>query len=695
MARDLVSVDPSQKLSLAQWQRYEQVGLAPELDLDELVLDWTNSGIGDLDAKGALTALNLDRTIEGGSTVTMTLKDPDLQLWAGGRSVDRVRGLSSAQRTALRKHPVEVDEGWEPLLGPDTVGRAVEVELDGVTFRLVKVRYSTTTGEAELTFEDRVVYWLKRKRGERHVDRATCTRAQFILSLLREIKARRYRFVCPELNVRQPIDASASTTRRHLLAVNALTAGATAAAAADPATRGGFSSGASFTIKGARATPDQKRNLDGVLTECAAQGASGDVMVATVCCVIQESVAKRLGYGDAAGPDSRGLFQQRSPWGSMDARLDPRRSTRMFLTGGAGGQPGWKQKNDPKLQRVPGGIESAVTRVQVSVGGYVQHQSEAKRIVSAWGGASTEGSAAGGGTYTKSYQFSRNSDEDSWTAIQRLAGEIGWRCFVVGNSVYYMSEQALYARRARYEVTPEDPAVLELAYDVDWGKPTSELTLTVALDRWGAPPGSVIVVDGFGPPDGRWLVSSVSRDYFAPTAEVTCVQPGKAKLEPANEQATRASNAVGADSSATEVDNGTIAGRVYNAAASISAKNLPYTWGGGHAHCGTPDGGTGRDPGPGYDCSGSVCAVLAAAGLGYRPGGPADTSGTIAASWGQPGEGRQFTVWANSGHVWMQLHVGHAWRFDTSPYGSGPRGPHLRTTPRPTAGFTPRHWPGC
>jgi hypothetical protein len=45
------------------------------------------------------------------------------------------------------------------------------------------------------------------------------------------------------------------------------------------------------------------------------------------------------------------------------------------------------------------------------------------------------------------------------------------------------------------------------------------------------------------PADGRWLVVSVSRDYFAPTATVTCRQPGKEKLEPASERATRAANA--------------------------------------------------------------------------------------------------------------------------------------------------------
>ena len=112
---------------------------------------------------------------------------------------------------------------------------------------------------------------------------------------------------------------------------------------------------------------------------------------------------------------------------------------------------------------------------------------------------------------------------------------------MVGNSLYYMSEEQLYGRRPRYAVGPDHDAVLDLSYDVDWGKPVSEASLQVTLARWGAPPGSVILLEGFGPPDGRWLVAGVSRDYFSPVAEVKLLQPAKALLEPAerNEQPHR------------------------------------------------------------------------------------------------------------------------------------------------------------
>jgi hypothetical protein len=65
--------------------RWEKVGLAPELDLDQLVLDWTDqTAFSDLDAKGAMVGLQMERTIEGASTVTMALRDPDGKLFAAG-----------------------------------------------------------------------------------------------------------------------------------------------------------------------------------------------------------------------------------------------------------------------------------------------------------------------------------------------------------------------------------------------------------------------------------------------------------------------------------------------------------------------------------------------------------------------------------------------------------------------------------
>jgi hypothetical protein len=121
MPRELVVDDPTRRVSAASWARYEQVGLDPDLDLDELVLNWTSSRIADLNARGAVVSINIERTIEGGSTVTLVLADPNGRLFKSGRTT---RPSRAAAERAYRVAPVAVDEGWEPILPPDVIGRA-------------------------------------------------------------------------------------------------------------------------------------------------------------------------------------------------------------------------------------------------------------------------------------------------------------------------------------------------------------------------------------------------------------------------------------------------------------------------------------------------------------------------------------------------------------------------------------------
>ena len=101
-------------------------------------------------------------------------------------------------------------------------------------------------------------------------------------------------------------------------------------------------------------------------------------------------------------------------------------------------------------------------------------------------------------------------------------------------------------------------------------------------------------------------------------------------------------------------------------AGNVIAKT-PYLWGGGH----------GSWAARGYDCSGSVSFALAGAGLLDSP----LTSGLLA-RWGAAGPGRWITIYANGGHVFMEV---AGLRFDTGGIrGSGTR---WQATGRSTAGF--------
>jgi len=102
---------------------------------------------------------------------------------------------------------------------------------------------------------------------------------------------------------------------------------------------------------------------------------------------------------------------------------------------------------------------------------------------------------------------------------------------------------------------------------------------------------------------------------------------------------------------------------------------FPYRWGGGH----------GSFIDDAYDCSGSVSYALAAAGMLGAPLASGDLAG-----WGEPGRGRWITVYANAGHVYMEV---GGLRFDTSGR-AGRRGSRWQNARRSARGFEARHWPG-
>ena len=111
----------------------------------------------------------------------------------------------------------------------------------------------------------------------------------------------------------------------------------------------------------------------------------------------------------------------------------------------------------------------------------------------------------------------------------------------------------------------------------------------------------------------------------------------------------------------------------------ISAANQiigkPYKWGGGH----------GRLFDSGYDCSGTVSYALIRAGLLGSP----LVSGSLA-HWGGRGKGRYVTIYANRGHVYMEV---AGLRLDTSSVGDpkGKSGVRWRPPIGKRVGFAVRH----
>lgn len=109
----------------------------------------------------------------------------------------------------------------------------------------------------------------------------------------------------------------------------------------------------------------------------------------------------------------------------------------------------------------------------------------------------------------------------------------------------------------------------------------------------------------------------------------------------------------------------------------ISAGNrictLPYRRGGGHA----------RFEDSAYDCSGTTSYILHAAGALNAP----SVSGAFR-SFGKGGKGKWITVYARSGHVFVEV---AGLRLDTGYSDSKSDGPRWSARSRPTKGYSVRH----
>ena len=97
----------------------------------------------------------------------------------------------------------------------------------------------------------------------------------------------------------------------------------------------------------------------------------------------------------------------------------------------------------------------------------------------------------------------------------------------------------------------------------------------------------------------------------------------------------------------------------------------PYRYGGGH----------GKWEDSAYDCSGSVSYALYGARLLKSP----MPSGSFE-SWAEPGKGEWVTIYANPGHMYMEV---AGLRFDTS--GRRKTGSRWQRDPRPTQSYRIRH----
>jgi hypothetical protein len=643
------------------------LSLAADTNLGAVVLDVAtkNLVLPGVSIGSRITDGAIDRTIESASTLTLTL-----------------------------------DDTRRDLLRSGVLSQQLDVELDGQWWRLTAV--SKAGNSLELTFEDRVVAYLRAHSGAKKASRSSMTRAEFILSLVRELKPP-VEFVCPELHTKQKVAISDSNQK--------VTSADRSAALGQ-----GLASGTKLTIKGSPATKEQLSNGERALDVANSLSCSNVVMIALIeACITESTMLNLPGYPHKPYDlDSRGILQVRDstgkPMGIDNRNIEQCVNaflTRGFFTNELGGGGAIKiAAKHPEA--TPGEIAQGCQGSAPAA--YSQWEKEATQWVAAYTGqpANTK-TKPGSGIYSQTsttatapFQFQRGGTngkrENSWACMQRLATDVGWRCFVVDGRVYYASETTLIAQKPELIISEDVLGVDAIDFNIDNGKTDSEATVSARASRWAVPQGSVVELYDCGPADGRWLVKDISRGVFDAEATITLKRVTVPLLEPATDPTSTGKVDPAQPFGTTPglaTKGGTPIARAYAAAQSLSAKGYPYVWGGGHAHAGTPDRGTGRDPGIGYDCSGLQGAMLAAAGMGFTTGQPVPGSGTFASSWGEPGEGQQFTLWASDVHVWSAFKEPQGWHhFGTGDWGSGNELLGFKPNMHPTDGFTPRHWKG-
>lgn len=599
--------------------------------LDDLRLDGRrlDAILGDvvLDAE-------IEATLEGASTVTVQVHDPE-------RRLIRSKVLTRASRLVI-------DDA-------------------SYTLRPVDRNGATTV----LTFEDTVVSRLKGIRTPKRAFRERTTRQQFIRSMIDDARPR-IPSVIPELAVRLPIEGEADVGERRDL---------------DTDRAPGFAPRAALFVRAGdgsrvRADHEQLRIGERVLAVAESLSAPYKARVALVEACMIESLMRNLTHGDGS---SVGVLQLIDTHGSVASRRDVERVANLFLTAGFTGRGGaiTLAKSNPSWSA---GRIAQTCQGSAHPARYDTAQSDAEAWVDAYDGGATRAGLDDAPGFAR-YEFTRGAPggpagEDTWSAAQRLVGEIGWRCWAWRGRVYVMSEEYLMRSRPWLRLDEDDDADVLLApldFQFDAGRRTAQIDTRVRAARWTVPPGAVVECGGIGIANGRYIVQSVRRQLSSTEADVVLVKPRPALPEPAPERSS-----ISTSVSSGDVDAAVAA--AYERAVEIDRRGFKYSYGGGH------------DPaitGP-YDCSGAVSAILKAAGV---IDAPVDT--VALGRLGRAGEGQYLTIYVKpfagrNGHTYAVFNMpgkGEQ-RFEAhGPSGVGPGGQFVKRGTDP-AGYQARHFEG-
>lgn len=543
------------------------------------------------------------------------------------------------------------------LLQSKLLEEAHELTLDGLHWKLVKVSSEGQNAPLVLTYEPLIVYLLKQIKGPHKAFRDLMTRAEYAQARAYEAKPRP-KFIAPELHVVQPIASAAQ--------------GKAAKKKAEEERGKGIGNNTALKIGGHPATKAQVEILERMLRTAESESASTRVMEALVVTCIDESMVGAL---------SSNLLQQEPFIGIGTDHSSPEESALGFLTGyktstgKTQGAIGFAKANpSAKVAK----ICTSIQRNRDGAAPYERFLDEGRAWVAAYGGGSDVGTLS-----TERYAFQQSKTESNWKVMNRLAGEVNWRCFESASWIYFLDEPTLLRSHLRMLVSDSAPGIVDTTFDYDVGKEVTEVTVTAQTSTWGAPPGSVSQVSRHGPANGLYIVETIESKPSgrANLATITLKKPTKPLPEPA--PTTKSSSvSFGGTGSAPSDAPPKVARALEAMIAEIEALDgTPYVWGGGHESADVVKNRLSK-----YDCSGYMSRILYVGGLLDH----SLTSGPMASLF-EPGKGDFFVIYANANHVWGEIKTASGWKEFEEGGTVGHESGWLPSGTQSTAGYSARH----
>jgi cell wall-associated NlpC family hydrolase len=609
----------------------ELEGLGGDFHVDQLVLTVPRRQDLRIDIGPSLVkdGCSIELTIDAASSVTLEVHDPERDLWDSG----------------ILDFPLQID-------------------VDDRIFELANTRRQGLS--SVLVFEDEIAAAMRKRKGPKKAARSrTNTRAKFIRGLVLEADTDA-RFWSPELHVVQPQAKAKKPSEK--------------TRDREP----GIRSGAELFIADhlgnrRQAKPDEVKNMETVCDVALEEKASDRAWLALLeaCMIESQFQNKKDGEGTSVGilqltDDHVGVIRLKRSGTVIpttnDYRRNVKRVCREFLKKGFTGAGGAIALAKAHPSWSAGQVAQAV-QGSAYPSRYDAVKDDAQAILDEYraGRSSTVTTSRRG-----RYLFERQKGENSFEAARRLADEVHWRFFTTSRSAYFADDAHLMRARPGLTIRPTTPWVQhdQIQLEANAHKRATTATIPCRVLSWKAPPGTPVVLDGYGPADGRWLVTDIVRPLFSRDGTITLERPIKELAEPGPAIVT----------TTRQVAKTLHVEKAYQKAREIARKKYPYVWGGGHASFAGP-----------YDCSGAVSAVLHAAGLLDSP-----MSTTGLQNWGSPGRGDQMTVWVretgdpHQSHTFIvfELEKGKKQFFESAQRGY-PTGFHPE---RSTAGFKPRHW---